>query len=392
MENNAYRVLLVEDNLGDARLVEEMLADASQFTIQRADTLLAALNALTRTDFDAALVDLSLPDSHGLETLTTILAHAPAVPIVVLTGLESDAAGLAAVERGAQDFLLKNTLTPASLLRVLQYAVLRQKKAEEAGRPEPPKARAVGVLGAKGGVGATTIACQYALELHRQTGLTSLLIDLESSAAGPAFLLRLEPKYGLADAAMNLRRLDAEFWKGVVSTAPSGIHLLAGPGVLRYTESISGDRTRHVLRFARTLYNYIVVDLGRLNATSLSLLEELDELHVITTKELPALYEATRALRRLVELGFTNKNLRLVLNRIDRQRGVKDIQDSLGYPIHAAIYDHSSELADAYIDSRFADPALKIRKEIAGALATSRGNAPAARKRTRFRLLDLIGT
>ncbi len=392
MEKKTYQVLLVEDDLRDARLVQEMLSGqyAPQFTIQRADTLLAALNALTRTDFDAALIDLSLPDSQGLATLITIQAHAPGVPIVVLADLESDAVGLAAVKEGAQDFILKNKLTPTNLFRVLRYAVLRHKKAEESGKPEPPKARVIGVLGAKGGVGATTIACHYALELRREGGPTSLAMDLEGSAMGLAFPLRVEPKFGLADAAMNLHRLDAEFWKGVVSSAPSGLHLLAGPGALRCAKSISGERTRHVLRFARALYSHIVIDLGRLNETSLSLLTEIDELHLVTTTDLPALYEASRTLRLLLELGSVKACVRLVLNRIDGHKGIGDLQDVLNYPIFASIHDHSGELADAYINNHFADPALKIRKEIAGVLAKTNGKAPVAPKRNGFRLRRLI--
>ena len=114
------RVLLVEDNLGDARLVREMLIDAPSgpFQVQTVETLVAALDALAREDrFDVVLLDLSLPDSTVLDTLLTVERHAMGVPIVLLTGLDNDSIALDAVRRGAQDYLLKGTLSPEILVR-----------------------------------------------------------------------------------------------------------------------------------------------------------------------------------------------------------------------------------------------------------------------------------
>ena len=129
-----HKLLLVEDNPGDARLVKEMLADSGDilFRVHTAESLVAALDALAQGKFDVALVDLSLPDSDGLETLSTIQRHAPGLPIVALTGHDSIAMALAAVERGAQDYLVKGTLTTDSLVRALQYAVVRRHTATSA--------------------------------------------------------------------------------------------------------------------------------------------------------------------------------------------------------------------------------------------------------------------
>ena len=76
------KVLFLEDSLGDARLVHQMLADAanSLFRVHTADCLVAALSALAQRKFDVALVDLGLADSHGLETLLTVQRHAPSLP------------------------------------------------------------------------------------------------------------------------------------------------------------------------------------------------------------------------------------------------------------------------------------------------------------------------
>src|ERR1035441_7402702 len=107
MLDRELRILLVEDNLIDARLVQEILANATaqKCRVQRAETLMGALDCACRMDFDVALVDLTLPDCQGLETFMTIQRHVPSLPIVVLTGLDNESVALAAVEKGAQDYI-----------------------------------------------------------------------------------------------------------------------------------------------------------------------------------------------------------------------------------------------------------------------------------------------
>jgi signal transduction histidine kinase len=129
---DALRILLVEDNPGDARLVREFLRDGSlgALTLEHRERLDGALAALAEGPFDAVLLDLSLPDSQGLPTLQSVVQAAPKVPVVVLTGLHDQAIARAAVSAGAQDYLPKGELTPELLGRVLLYAI--ERKAVEA--------------------------------------------------------------------------------------------------------------------------------------------------------------------------------------------------------------------------------------------------------------------
>lgn len=128
-----YRVLLIEDNPGDARLVKEMLAGETRARVdlQYASTLSAALARLQCDRFDAALLDLGLPDSQGLETFTRLHDRFPELPAVVLTGTDDVDLAMRAVNAGAQDYLLKSEVSGDPLVRALQYAIER-KKADEA--------------------------------------------------------------------------------------------------------------------------------------------------------------------------------------------------------------------------------------------------------------------
>jgi signal transduction histidine kinase len=137
MDDRTIHVLLVEDNPGDVYMIRRMLADASgatgdgqPFYITCADTLANGVLSLHTQKSDVVLLDLSLPDSQGLNTLAKMQAAAPAVPVVVLTGLADDTAALAAVQNGAQDYLVKGHVDPYALSNSIRYARERKQLLE----------------------------------------------------------------------------------------------------------------------------------------------------------------------------------------------------------------------------------------------------------------------
>jgi diguanylate cyclase (GGDEF)-like protein len=123
------KVLLIEDNPGDARLIREMVSEHPQppFQIHWARRLAAGLERLAQGDTALVLLDLSLPDSLGLETFAKVYAHAPTVPIIVLTGNDDHDLALKAVKSGAQDYLVKARLDRELLLRAMRYAIERKR-------------------------------------------------------------------------------------------------------------------------------------------------------------------------------------------------------------------------------------------------------------------------
>jgi serine phosphatase RsbU (regulator of sigma subunit) len=126
-------VLLVEDDEGDARLVEDELAERLPLAhIARSRTLKDALAALG-PEVDCVLLDLGLPDALGLDAVAQLRARMSAIPLIVLTGLDDQAAGVAAVEAGAQDYLVKGRVDGEQLARSIHYAIGRR-RAEEAER------------------------------------------------------------------------------------------------------------------------------------------------------------------------------------------------------------------------------------------------------------------
>ncbi|HMJ65359.1 MAG TPA: response regulator, partial [Candidatus Binatia bacterium] len=126
-------VLLIEDNAGDARLLMEYLSEApgNPFALEHVDTLSDGLDRLKKGGVALVLLDLSLPDSFGLETFARTHAAVPQVPIIVMSGRDDEALAIKTVHEGAQEYLVKGQVDSRLLVRSMRYAIER-KRAEEA--------------------------------------------------------------------------------------------------------------------------------------------------------------------------------------------------------------------------------------------------------------------
>ena len=133
MDDRVYNLLMIEDNPGDARLIEHFLSTGSgsaRFALTTVTRLSDGLDCIAHQPIDVVLLDLQLPDSMGIESAERLLQAAPTLPVVVMTSVDDDDLGMQAVIRGAQDFLLKGQADPELLTRALRYAIER-KYAEE---------------------------------------------------------------------------------------------------------------------------------------------------------------------------------------------------------------------------------------------------------------------
>lgn len=132
----AIPLLLVEDDPADARVVQAFLngAAGAPFRVRRVMRLKEALEILESEGFQAILLDLTLPDSRGLDSVRAVREAAPHIPLVVMTGLEDEQVALEAVQGGAQDFLVKGKVDSHLLARSLHYAIERQRLQAERDR------------------------------------------------------------------------------------------------------------------------------------------------------------------------------------------------------------------------------------------------------------------
>src|SRR5579862_8205329 len=201
MGGKILNILLIEDNPDFARLVQQWLSgtgDDVALVLNWTDSLIAGLARLAQGGIDVVLLDLSLPDSDGLETFLAARRHALGVPVIILSAGDSESLALQTIQLGAEDYVVKSTCNRELLVRALRYALLRcQLRAGKASANVSEKARVIGVLGAKGGVGTTTIACNLATALTHQTGKDVLLADLDPHSGLISFLMNFDPQYSI---------------------------------------------------------------------------------------------------------------------------------------------------------------------------------------------------
>jgi len=219
-----------------------------------------------------------------------------------------------ALRAGASEFL-SLPLRPAifdAMDRVATLLESRQARSLERGRM-------IGILSAKGGCGATTLACHLAVPLQGATGSGKVLVaDLDSQSPSAHRILRVRPEGRLGAAFESVRRLNSASWSDFVVPAACGIDLLAGERNPNGAPAALPEpwRVDSLFRFLARNYNWILTDLGRnLNPANWAFLETLDELIVVTAPDVLALYQTRSILQTLSGRGFAKERLRLILNR-----------------------------------------------------------------------------
>ncbi len=370
MPQPVFRVLLIEDNPGDVELVKAALAEEGDaaFQVFCAEALLPGLDRLARGDIDLVLLDLSLPDSHGLEGLNAVRTHAPSIPVVLLTGWDSESLALRAMQSGAQDYLVKGKLQGPALARILQHAIVRQRIQAESSSAEPhlEQAKVVGFLGAKGGVGSTTIACHIALELKRRTEGRVLLMDLDMAGNAIGFLMNVDAPYGIMEASDDILHLDEDRWKKLVAPAEGLDVMQSGGPASREEKQPKAERVRLVLNFVRSLYQWIVVDLGRLSPFSVRLVQEVSRLYLVSTCDILGLAEAKSAVSVLFEAGFDRDCLALTLNQVPSSSFTQSqLEKLLGAPIHAMLPECRRDFEGSFLDGKRLGESRKFKKHMA---------------------------
>jgi pilus assembly protein CpaE len=321
------------------------------------------IDRLERMRPDVVLVDIS-NWRNPLESLVESIRNAIGDPMIIALNTSADPeAILSSLRAGINEYLFPPLKEP--LRKTLEKRSAERSRRREGSTKATGKSFAF--LSAKGGCGATTIVCHVAAELGRLNQKV-LLMDLDLDAGMIGFITKTKAVYSILDAVNNLHRLDISYWKALVSNGIPGVEIVASPLSLASKQQPKDEQVRQVLAFARPHYDWTLVDLGRsLGRLSMAALEEIDEVCLVTTLEVPALHQSKQIVQTLLDSGYGKARIRLILNRSPKRLDITpaELEKMLGLPIFNMVPNDYPELYETYAEGRMLNRNSDLGKQIA---------------------------
>jgi len=320
------------------------------------------LDQMGRLQPDVVLFDITHSLKSFEEAMRTVRSLAPPPMMVVLHTAADPEIILAAIRAGAQEYLYPPL--EAGLKKALERATAERMKRQVRPRPQ---AQTLGFVSAKGGCGATTVACYVATELQRLTSQGVLLADFDLDAGMVGFLMKAKAPYTVLDAVHNTHRLDLSYWKALISDGKMSLEVIPAPSPMSLRRQEEPESFRRVLSFVRTVYDWVVADLGRnLSALTMALLEEVDDVFLVSTLDVSALYQVRNVAHTLLECGFNPHRLHLILNRVPKRSELTpaEVERILGVPVYVTLPNDHSELSEAYGHGSLLPPHSELAQQL----------------------------
>jgi pilus assembly protein CpaE len=261
-------------------------------------------------NFDVVIVDLDSNSNYALDLVETISVHGLATAMVYSSQVDPDLV-LRSMRAGAREFL---TLPFAP--GIMAEALVRASALRSAIRlPKKTDGRLLVFLGAKGGSGVTTLACNFAVSMVQECGQKTLLIDLNLPLGDAAINLGIKARYSTVNALQNSSRLDSSFLSTLLVQHSSGLSVLSAPSELTATH-LSDDAINKLLDVARQEFDYVVVDAGsRLDFQNTRLFDQSATIYLVTQIGIPELRNSNRLISKLSTAG--SPKVEIVINRYD---------------------------------------------------------------------------
>ena len=268
-----------------------------------------------RSNPDVVFIDVGSRPEQALTLLAQIVDYRPGISAGAICRSNDPELILRCLRSGAGEFFA----SPFSVNDIRQAAqrMLRRRAAETAD-VSPRRGRLVAFAPAKGGSGASTLAGTVACRISKSGDQKVLLVDLDLTTGLLSFLFRSNHPYSVIDALQHSDQLDSSLWGSLISER-NGIHLLAAP---EKPEAALNDTlpVQEVLEFARSAYDYVVVDLGGVwELPSLATLPLANSIYLVCAPDMPSLYLMRRSILMLEESGYSRDQFRILVNRIEKR-------------------------------------------------------------------------
>jgi pilus assembly protein CpaE len=303
---------LIRDNLlnhPNAKVV-------SEYTEVSANLYIRVLQDLERYPEAALVVDLGSDADGGLKILERVKQAAPDLYVIASNYTGDGENILAAVRAGANDYLVQ----PVKRIEFRDAIARLERVPRRAATGSSKLGRVYSFLGTKGGVGTTTLAVNFAGVLA-QRKQRAVLLDLDWTANDCAMQLGASPQYTLNEVGENLSRLDQALFEGFVTRDPLGFFLVGPPDAVEQRLAFTETMFREFASFLVEKYDSVVIDAGRSMSDEVTLgaLQSSSTIFLVVNQEFPAIRNAQRYLSTLVRLGFSQDQLKVVVNQYQKR-------------------------------------------------------------------------
>lgn len=296
--------------------------------------------------YDTVLVELDSDPEDAIRVIRQATASEESLTVMVYSAKKDADLLVRCMQAGAREFL-SVPLDPETLLEALKRAAERNPEARSA-RPKR-RGRTVAFLGAKGGVGSTTLAANYALALREDSQEDVCLVDLNTQLGDTALSLGLEPKFSVLDALESAHRLDYDFLSALLVEHSSGLSVLAGPDSFDPERITPGEGLDTLLNLLGQTFAYTVLDAGASGEFTSEAIKRADLVYVVVQADVPTLRNAQRLISHFQESVGSVPRMELVLNRVGAkdQLSESQVENTLGAKVKWSIPNDFRRLQDA---------------------------------------------
>jgi len=327
---------------------------------------------------EAIIIDLDSKPEYALELVESICSHSAAT-VMVYSSQPDPALLVRCMRAGAREFLsppfAHATMAEALVRAAGRRTAVRQPAARKT------RGRLLVFLGAKGGAGVTTLACNFAVALAQESGQSTLLVDLDLPLGDAALNLGIVTEYSTINALQDADRLDASFLNKLIIKHSSGVSVLAAPGKFPQFHA-SNEAIDKLMNVARQEFENVVVDVGaRLDLTDSALFRDAYTIYLVTQAGIPELRNSNRLISQFFNVG--SPKLEIVINRYEpRALGVSDetITKALTRPANWKIpndYAAVRQMQNTATPLALGDsPISKIIKQMATSICGQRATQP----------------
>lgn len=329
--DNQINVIIIDENEKSRKVIKGILDRIHGLNIEEAGDFENGLKSIKKIKPDITILNLFPSEENALQLARKITQNYQDTVLFVTAPNAAPEVIIQAMRAGAREFLLQ-PFKKDELIEAVNSTIHSSKQKSE----KISKGKIIAVHGAKGGVGATTIATNIASVLSQHQKKDVILFDLNLKLGNSALFFNVKSQYSILDVATNIDKIDTHLLKNTLPRHSSGVRILLGPSHIEQAETINAMHVEQTLALLRYIFEYIIIDTNSIfDEVNIKALDEADTILTVSTLDVPSIYNVKRCIDLFQRMGYDKEKVLLILNRYSKfeEIDVELIEKTIDYPI-----------------------------------------------------------